>query len=172
MKKILQVGFLLLATLSIGCAGDSAGDVAKGIKAGNSTQIQRLRNCYMMYLELHDFEGPKNKEELVNFLSTDATAKMRLEFMGIATDELDAMFKSDRDGEEFEIRWGLSGIGDHAIVFEKTGVDGNRLVALGTPKEVGGDEYDDYFSGKIKAATPDGGAPGEEDIPDKDLPNN
>lgn len=63
---------------------------------------------------------------------------------------------SGRDQEELVVRWGLKGIGDHVIAFEKTGVDGMRFVALGDAKEFGEDEYESWLDGSTKPATPPG----------------
>ena len=47
-------------------------------------------------------------------------------------------------------RFGIKGIADHAVVFEKTGVEGMRYVALGTPIEVDEETYNGYLEGDIK----------------------
>ena len=63
---------------------------------------------------------------------------------------------SDRDGEPFKIRWDQKGVADHAIVFESVGVEDKRYVALGVPRELDAEEYDGYWTGAIKPATPSG----------------
>lgn len=166
--RIFGLLFLSLSLLS-GCE-DSRTKVLQEIKDGNKTQIQRIRNCYMMFMEINDYKGPEDKDELIDFLLTDSEAIIRRGRMGIADDELEAMFVSDRDGKPFKILWGMEGVADHAMVFEEEGVEGLRFVALGYPREVAKEEYEAYLAGKIKAATPSTNAPDESEIPDRDLP--
>jgi hypothetical protein len=146
---------LLFAGLSFtGCGGGA--DVGDLMKQGNSTNIRRVRNCYAMYADLNKYKGPASKEELLEFLKSNGGAMTRLERMGIPQEDLDDMFVSERDGEPFKIRWGLNGVDDHACVFEAVGVEGKYMVAFATPRELEKDEYDDYFSGKLKGASPGG----------------
>lgn len=170
MTRQILTGLMVLSlSLLIGCQ-DSEDFVLQGIKDGNKTQIQRMRNCYMMFMEINNYKGPKDKEELVHFLQTHSEAIIRRERMGIADDEIEAIFVSERDGKPFKILWGLDGVADHAVVFEETGIEGRRLVALGIPREVEKEEYEAYLSGKIKPDTPSGSAPTEQEIPDKEMP--
>lgn len=146
---------ILLAGLTLtGCGGGDS--ITDQIKAGNSNNIRRLRNCYSMFTELNRYKGPKDKEELLEFLTTDQTAMARLDRMGITQEDLDGMFVSERDNEPFKVRWGLNGLDDHACVFEAVGVEGKYMVAFATPRELEKDEYDDYYSGKLKGDAPGG----------------
>lgn len=156
MHKSKSAKFFLLIALSVFFAGCGTGnDVTNKMKDGNKENIRRVRNCYSMFLKMHRYQGPKDKEELMNFLKTNERAAVNLERIGISQEQLDTMWVSERDGEEFEIRWGLNGQDDHAIVFEKTGVDGKRFVCFATPQELEEDDYNGYLTGELKGASPD-----------------
>ncbi|QEG23759.1 hypothetical protein [Mariniblastus fucicola] len=152
---LLYVTIAAIMFAGLGLSGCGDGDsVSNKIKAANKGNIRRLRNCYAMYLDLNRYKGPKDEKELMDFLKSDANAASRLERMGIPIEELDDMLVSERDGQPFKVRWGLDGINDHAIVFESEGVDGKYLVAFATPRELEKDEYDDYWTGKLKGLGP------------------
>ena len=55
--------------------------------------------------------------------------------MGIFQDEVAEILVSQRDGGPFRIRYGLSGLADRAMIFETTGVDGQRLLAFTSPSD-------------------------------------
>jgi len=66
---------------------------------------------------------------------------------------LDEIFVSERDGEPFKIRWNLKGIDDFPIVFEAYGVEDMRLVALTPVREVDKEDWEGYWSGRLKGAS-------------------
>lgn len=142
----MMLGLVMLA----GCGGSDLPELADL----NNSNIRRVHSIYKMYMSAHDFKGPKNEEELKKHCASDNTAKVLIERMGLDPTQLDDIFVSERDGQPFKIRWGLSGIPDHAIVFEAVGVEGKRLVALSKPRELDAAEYEGYWSGKIKPAAP------------------
>ena len=80
-----------------------------------------------------------------------------LERVDVDPTQLDSLFISERDGEEFEIRFGVKGSDmslPEAIIFEKTGVDGVRLVAFTGQKleEISDDaEYQRLLKGKYSS---------------------
>lgn len=156
MQKSKLANFALLIALSIFFAGCGPGnDISSKMKDGNKENIRRVRNCYSMYLGMHGYKGPKDKEELMNFLKSNERAAVNLERIGITQEQLDTMWVSERDGEEFKVRWGLNGMDDHAVVFEAKGVDGKRLVCFAQPQELGDDDYNGYWTGELKGASPD-----------------
>ena len=156
MRKICGLSCLLLTCVMLFSGCGNKNDEALSLQDYNDTNIKKLCNTYKMFMEMHNYEGPKNAEELKDYLTNNAGAKVRRERMGITDEDLDSMFTSERDEQPFEVRWGLKGQFDHAIVFEKTGVEGKRLVALAQPRELGKDEYDGYFSGETKPEGPAG----------------
>lgn len=115
-----------------------------------STNIKKVHQCYLMYMENNGYKGPKDEAEFKNYLKTDPTAIYLMKRAEITPEGVDDIFISERDGEPFKIRYGLKGVADFAIVFESVGVEGKRLVALTPPVETEAEEYDGHFSGKIK----------------------
>ena len=137
---------LFLATLLFcGC-----GSGRRELKDIYDTNIKKAHLCYTIFMEQHSYRGPKNKAELIQYISEDQTGRFFAERAGIAVDDLDSVFISSRDGEPFVFRFGLRGIANHAVVFEKTGVEGMRYVALGRPIEVDEETYNGYLEGDIK----------------------
>ncbi len=151
----LVASFVVLAAVSIsaGCP-----DTSVDFTEHNDTNVERVRNMYSMFMESHSMKGPKSKEQLKKFITTNARAKVLMERIGLDRDEFDNYFVGMRDEEEIVVRWGLNGFADHAIAFEKTGVDGMRYIALGDAQEFSEEEYDDWFDGTTKPEAPDGTA--------------
>lgn len=141
---------LLLALLFlIGCRDTTIED---GVAALNSSKIKQLYNCYALYGQNNGYRGPKDKEELVEFLLRP-NYERNLKLMQIDRDNLEQLFINDRDGEPFKIRWGVNGWGDKAVIFEAVGVDGKRMVSLIESREVDESEYKSLWSGKSKIKT-------------------
>ncbi len=103
-------------------------------------------------------KGPSDKAKLKEYLTTNPTALFILKRIDVTPENIEEFFISERDNEPFQIKYKLKGVADHAIVFEKTGIDGKRLVAFSTPRELENEEYQGYFSGAIK---PDSLSPAE-----------
>lgn len=103
-------------------------------------------------MEDHGYNGPKDEAEFKDYLKTNPTAIYMMKRIDLTPDDVDELFVSERDNEPFVVKYGLNGVADHAIIFEKTGVDSKRLVAFSKPLELDSDEYEDYLSGKKKAA--------------------
>ena len=146
---------IALGLLLVFIAGCGKSQVATDLKALNKTSIDRIRNAYYLYMEEHGFRGPKDEQTLRKFLTSEnAGVQLKLDRMGIDREDIDKLFISERDGEPFTIRYGLKGVADHAIAFEKTGVEGKRFVALGKPVECDETEYEGWLSGKTKPQKP------------------
>lgn len=152
-----QLGFITSLLFSVillsGCgeSGNSLSDVY-------DSNIKKTHLCYTIFMEQHNYKGPKDEAELKQFISEDKSGRFFAERAGIDVDNVDSVFTSERDGEPFVFRFGVNGIADHAVVFEKTGVEGMRYVALGKPIEVDAEEYDKYFNGDIKPESGTGNA--------------
>jgi hypothetical protein len=144
---------LLCMALLIGCGtGDKvADDVAKA----NKNNVSKVASCYNLFLMKNGFKGPKNKEELVKMIM-DPSVAGNMEMIGVDTSDVDAIFISERDGEEIKIRWGVKGSSlgtNEPVAFESTGKNGVRLVcfATGVLQEVEDDQtYNDMLAGKYK----------------------
>lgn len=102
----------------------------------------------------HGMKGPKDKETLLEYFRGNENLAGVLKIVGANIDDIDDYFVSERDGEEFIVRYGLSGLANHAIVFEKTGVEGLRKVGLSPVQELAEEEYEGYLSGKTKPQRP------------------
>ena len=140
----------LVAVLVTGCG--------KGLPTPaelNDSNIKRLHSAYMIYMDGNGNKGPASEDELKDYLSNNQTAKVLMERMDIPGD-ISQIFVSERDGEPFKVRWGLSGVADHAIVFESTGVEGKRMVAFSNPRELDSSEYEGFWSGETEPDAPPG----------------
>ena len=150
ISTLNKMACLLLGLVMIaGCGGSNLPELSDL----NNSNIRRVHSVYKIYMAAHEYKGPKSEQELKDHCANDNTAKVLIERMGLDPTQLDDIFVSERDGEPFKIRWGLSGVPDHAIVFEAVGVEGKRLVAFAKPRELDATEYDGYWSGKIKPET-------------------
>ncbi len=140
---------ILLSWVLISVSGCSESTPSLSVADYNKTNIQRLRNAYGLY-QTSKGRGPKDEEAFKEFLKTDKATAIRLGRMGVTQDMIDGIFISERDGQPFKIRWGLGSSADHAVVFEAEGVDGKRMVAFYTPRELDKAEYEAYWTGKKK----------------------
>ena len=145
-NRIRVATLLLLAMLMFSGCGSSV----KELGAIYDSNIKKAHLCYTIFMEQHRYMGPKDEAELRKFISEDKSGRFLAERAGIAVDNLDSVFVSERDGEPLVFRFGVKGVADHAVVFEKTGVEGMRYVALGKPIEVDEEQYDKYLKGEIK----------------------
>ena len=130
--RFLSTTLLLLLFLvsSIGC-GDS-NSVENAFGKASKENIQKCCAMYAIHLTLHNYQGPNSKEEMLDFLSNDSTAKSRLERMSMDQSKLESYIVG-RDGEPFEFRWGHQSapMGNaYVICWEKIGVDGKIQVGV------------------------------------------
>ena len=137
--------------LFVGCGtGD---EVADFVAKANKNNVSKIASSYVLFQMNNGFNGPKDAEELKEFLR-DPKFAPNLEMMGIDSADMDAMFVSERDNEPIKVRWEVKGSSlgcTEPIAFEATGVKGTRLVAFATGvlEEVDDDQtYNDMFEGK------------------------
>lgn len=133
-----------LAICLVGCSGKAVPTLADV----NNTNIKKVRGAYGLFQINHNLAGPESEEKFKQYLKNDAGAKVKLERMGVMPEMIDGIFVSERDGKPFNIRYGVNGLGDHALVFEAEGVDDKRLVAFIEPREVDDAEYDQLWNAK------------------------
>ena len=114
----------------------------------NTTNLERLHAGYCMFWMANGYRGPKDEQELKDFLTTDAGAKVRLERIGVSQDQVLGLFVNERDGQPFKVRYGVNGPGDKPVIFEAEGVNGMRFVAYDEPIELAQDEYERCWSGQ------------------------
>jgi hypothetical protein len=121
------VGLLLFGfiTSQSGCTSHTSG----GTQTSTKTRIESLFNLYKSYIETKK-KAPPNEQALRDY-SKELT-EQQLDDLLIGRD-LESIFVSDRDNEPFQIAYGQmlkSGEDPVAIIYEKTGLNGMKYVAL------------------------------------------
>jgi hypothetical protein len=100
------------------------------------------------------FKGPKDEVELRKFIA--ASPSEALEEMGIKSAEAPELFTSERDGQPFRVRYGITGptTTTYAVLCEAQGVNGRVKVfkSDGGSMEVAADEAEAYMAGKHDVA--------------------
>jgi hypothetical protein len=151
-KFFFSAALLCGIVLGIGCEGPNK---AKEItRSFNKTNIQKVANSIVLYASMNQNRGPKNKEELVEYITTSKHIDYNLDMMDIDPASFPDLFISSVDGEEFTIRYParISTMGSNApLVFETAGIDGIRRVALANGKVIEADAkaYDRLMKGKL-----------------------
>jgi hypothetical protein len=128
MKKRLLV---LLCTIPcffatfVGCSQSTA---EKLVAEANKSNIQRLANLYGAYMAQNGWKGPKDEATFKAFIGkADATM---LKNMSVDAGNTDGLFKSEKDGKPFKIRYGVQGgLGAIVPVIFEDGT-GQRQVAF------------------------------------------
>lgn len=115
------------------------------IAAANPSNVHRLCNLYNYYQARNGWKGPASEVAFREFIGQQP--ERILARMGVKGDDLDGLFTSERDGQPFEIRFGVAGNSrgsDEPVVFERTGLNGLRMVGFTSSKhrEVDAGEYD------------------------------
>lgn len=145
--------FLTCVVLVCGCTPGN--NVDSKLEEQNKDRIQKVLSSYTLYSSRMMNKPPKSKEDIIEFIQTGEKLERPLSILGITKDEIADIFVSDRDGEEYVIRWGTKtpeGAGQVPLVFEKTGVDGVRKVVLSDYRvlEVSDDKnYDELMKGNV-----------------------
>jgi len=148
LNAAIMVALVLLLTVPLtGCGGSK--DPRARIAELNSSNIIRLRSCYTIF-SLYNSGPPKDEKSFRNFFETDTTAIARLKRIGVQPEDFANIFVSQRDDQPFIIRWNVGGKEDEAIIFEAQGVNGKRMVAFNTPRELDDQEYEGYLNGELK----------------------
>jgi hypothetical protein len=127
IPRALQAGLLLSCLAPCGCSENRAADQ---IAAANDSNIKRVANLYQSFLSRNGWEGPRDEATFRKFIQE--TPPHRLEMMQVDPNALDDLFRSERDGQPFQVRYEVkAGLGSvTAIVFEHQGEDGRRQVAF------------------------------------------
>ena len=148
-------GLLVLAIcIASGCNSSQDGDF---VQKSNDTNIKKVCSAYQLYAARSSYTGPKSKEDLLGFLTTNEKITKNLELIGLDRDKIEEYFVSENDGKEFDFRWGVFVNPDlersrEPLVFEREGKNGIRLVMLSNRKiiEVDNDrKYQELFMGKV-----------------------
>jgi hypothetical protein len=105
-------------------------DLAEEVKAANRQNIQKLLNLITLY-QRRTNKAVESEEALREWIKTSDNIAPNLKMMTIEIEKFDEYLVSERDGEKFDVRWGLlqeRGAASEPYIFEKTGVDGERQV--------------------------------------------
>lgn len=144
--------FFLFPLSFAGCGGDR---VAEGFKQSNRLNMQKIANAYRMFASINENMGPKTEEEFKEFLGSDERIAYRLGLSELDLDNLDGYFTSEADGEPFVVLYGQKiepTLDYSALVFDKTGVDGMRRIALACSEIIevtDKKQYDRILAGNI-----------------------
>ncbi len=119
---------------------------------------RRLAAMYARFMESpgkpvqgpNDFKGPADESELRDFVR--AIPAESLAEMGISGPDSEELFKSERDGQPFRIRYGIKGslTTAHVVLCESRGINGKVKVfrSDGSSTEVPADDVEAYMTGK------------------------
>jgi hypothetical protein len=140
---------LALAVVASGCSENGAARVAQL----NKSNIQKVSNLYSLYYQLKSSSGPKDAAALKEFAASNSIPTDRLEMMQIDPKNLDALFVSERDGKPFKIKPNVPMnpmVAASAVVFEDTGIDGQRQVGFtnSSVQEADNAKYTELWGGK------------------------
>jgi hypothetical protein len=151
IKWVLIAGLAISSLAgSVGCGRDSSPQAV--LAKVNKSNIQRLANLYHKYQSEHRWVGPPNDEAFRKYVQS--LPPSRLQMLGINPSEIESLFRSERDGENFLFRFSVPGSAMGKIdpvIFERVGVKGKRLVGFTNkpPIEVGNELYEDYLAGNF-----------------------
>lgn len=151
------VAALLTVWTAGGCSPTPEQRMKDAFRSTYRENGRRLVAMYARFMESpdqpiqgpNDFKGPSSEKELREFIrKTPAEA---LAEMGISGADSEELFKSERDGQPFRIRYGIKGglSKVYAVVCESRGVNGTIKVfrSNGSSVEVPAEDMDDYMSG-------------------------
>jgi len=151
MKFMKRLFLLLILCLSFSGCGDS---ISGKLKSLNKENVRKLAVLYKVYTDSHQFQGPKDEDELKSWAQGDPELKERFEKFGINVEDFDS-YMTSRNGDKLEIRWGLKSrpmAAPYPVAFEPIALDGMRLVGMagGPSREVtDDDEYDELWEGVV-----------------------
>lgn len=116
-------------TVAVGCSQDQ--QAASIVASKNSSNIQRLANLYRSYQLRHGSQGPKDEATFKDYIQ-HAMPAHRLEMMQVDVNNIEGLFISERDGQPFQVRYGVGGGMDWitAVVFEQQGKSAKKQVAF------------------------------------------
>jgi hypothetical protein len=158
-RSAAAVGFGIALAVVAGCSSDKT---AQLVGEMNKSNIQRVANLYAAFQNGKSNGGPQDEKEFKDFVNAYAPDKLKM--MGVDTSNIESVFKSERDGQPFKIRYKVGG-GRGAVApvaFEVNGKDGKKQVGFTGGKVEDCDEarYKDLLAGKDTtppAAGPAGG---------------
>lgn len=158
-------GVALLAVWSAGGCSQSPEQRMKDAFRSNFRENgRRLVTMYARFMESpsqpvqgpNDFKGPADEQQLRDFIATMPAEALRE--MGISGADSEELFKSERDGQPFRIRYGIKGglSKVYAVLCESRGVNGKIKVyrSNGSSTEVAAGDIEEYMAGDRDEQTP------------------
>lgn len=146
--KLIGLGLLpcFVIALTFGCGGGGNGEYL--LKDANKTSLDQVCTLYFQFQMENQNKGPADEAAFRDFLGKLSPEKLTR--IGVDPSNIDALFVSDRDGEKFEILWGVNASPRDeqvAIVAESVGVDGKKMIGFHKKphKEVEEAEYKQLF---------------------------
>ena len=148
--------------IATGCQPSPQQQVKDAYRAGFRENGRRVAVLYATFMGSptkpvsgpNGFSGPKDEAELRKFIA--ASSSEALEDMGIKSAESPELFTSERDGQPFRVRYGITGptTTTYAVLCEAKGVNGRVKVfkSDGSSLEVAADEAEAYMAGKRDVA--------------------
>jgi hypothetical protein len=136
--------------LPVGCGG-KGGELSEGEK-----NIQALSVMWGRHISSNRGQSPPNEAAFKKFIQT--TGKDELTGMGLDPNNLDKLFTSPRDNQPYGLAYRMPATTPGAdgtmpmVIWEKTGVNGKRMVAnsLGKIEEIDDAEFTKRSSGLPK----------------------
>ena len=163
-RTAAAVGFGFALAVVAGCSSDKT---AQLVGEMNKSNIQRVANLYAAYQNMKSAGGPQDEKEFKEFISAYAPDKLKM--MGVNASDLEGVFKSERDGQAFKVRYKVGGgKGSVApVVFETAGKDGKKQVGFtgGKVEDCDDARYKELLAGKDSSAPGAGPAAGGGTVP-------
>ena len=134
---IRSICVFLMLGVGFGCSGPSAPTAPERLP------LRHLAILYGKYRNSHSGRPPKDEAQFKHYIGS--LKANQLAAAGVSAVEIDSLFVSPRDGLAYEIRYGEpppapGPDGPPAVVVERAGKNGKRMVAYSTGKV---DEIDD-----------------------------
>jgi hypothetical protein len=144
MTRVLFIGLFLVA----GCS--AATPPPPPVNAPETVSPRHLAALHGSFRQSHRGRPPKDEAEFKEYIK--GLGEGRLASLGIANLQVDALFVSPRDGQPYEVRYNdaapaAGGKGPPAVVVERVGKDGKRMVAYSTLQV---EEIDDAQYQKVR----------------------
>ncbi len=118
----------LLCALALGCGGGGTGTSDPEAKL----RLERLLEVYQTFASRQpQGKGPPDEQALKDFVKK--LPREEQDRLKVGDDVEAALLTSPRDGQKFEVRYGLAldpAAETRAVAWEKTGKNGKRYVAL------------------------------------------
>jgi hypothetical protein len=131
VEGVQRAAILLLVAIGVaGCGGDDA------LKSPAAAQLKGLATMYLDFAASKG-TGPQSEEAFKKHLKS--VEGFVLQGNGLDPKQIDAAFVSPRDKQPFVVLYGvgigrISGESAPLVAYEKTGVNGKRLVAFANTK--------------------------------------